>query len=308
MPAPIIVGVALNERDAAPLALGRQLAGALDAPLHLVHASPYEPLTMDSPEDEAMSHDEARTALYALESALGREGLVAAVDVISEPSPARGLERVAEAYGAIAIVVGSSHRGRLGRVLAGGVGGRLLHGAPCAIAVAPHGYEAPSRPRPRIGVAFDGGPGAHAALDTAIRLARTGNGSVGILTVAEPIHMRPALMTFGWSIPASYTRAVRVRAEAAQRAAQERIPVDLRGNDDLIDGDPADALATLSSQYDLLVCGSRGGGPLRAVVLGSVSSALAHSCACPLLIVPAGHGLDTIDVSQDGGAAHTHAG
>ena len=39
----------------------------------------------------------------------------------------------------------------------------------------------------------------------------------------------------------------------------------------------------------MLVCGSRGYGPLRAVLLGGVSSALAHTAACPLLVIPRGH-------------------
>jgi hypothetical protein len=37
-----------------------------------------------------------------------------------------------------------------------------------------------------------------------------------------------------------------------------------------------------------MVCGSRGYGPLRALMLGGVSSGLAHSCACPFVIVPRG--------------------
>jgi nucleotide-binding universal stress UspA family protein len=39
---------------------------------------------------------------------------------------------------------------------------------------------------------------------------------------------------------------------------------------------------------DLLAVGSRGYGPLRAVLLGSVSSALVRSAASPLVVVPRG--------------------
>jgi nucleotide-binding universal stress UspA family protein len=45
-------------------------------------------------------------------------------------------------------------------------------------------------------------------------------------------------------------------------------------------------LAEQSRELDLLVCGSRGYGALKSVLLGSVTRALAHSCACPLYIVP----------------------
>jgi hypothetical protein len=39
------------------------------------------------------------------------------------------------------IVLGSSHRSALGRVLAGTTAERLLHGAPSPVAVAPHGFR-----------------------------------------------------------------------------------------------------------------------------------------------------------------------
>ena len=35
------------------------------------------------------------------------------------------------------VVVGSTHTGRLGRVFPGSTGEKLLHGAPCAVAVVP---------------------------------------------------------------------------------------------------------------------------------------------------------------------------
>jgi nucleotide-binding universal stress UspA family protein len=60
--------------------------------------------------------------------------------VVSDSSPARGLQAIAEEAGASLIVVGSSHRSGIGRVFAGGVAESLLDGAPVPIAVAPHGY------------------------------------------------------------------------------------------------------------------------------------------------------------------------
>jgi|SRR3954452_18243897 nucleotide-binding universal stress UspA family protein len=51
-------------------------------------------------------------------------------------------------------------------------------------------------------------------------------------------------------------------------------------------GDPAVELANLSRDLDLLVCGPRGRGPLRAVLLGSVTERLLRSAACPVVIVP----------------------
>lgn len=40
---------------------------------------------------------------------------------------------------------------------------------------------------------------------------------------------------------------------------------------DAVVGDPAEILVDLSQHIDLLVCGSRGHGPVRGVLLGSVA-------------------------------------
>jgi nucleotide-binding universal stress UspA family protein len=53
-----------------------------------------------------------------------------------------------------------------------------------------------------------------------------------------------------------------------------------------VEGDPPGLLAELSSWVDLLVCGSRGYGPLRTVLLGGDSGRLAHTAACRLLVMP----------------------
>jgi nucleotide-binding universal stress UspA family protein len=54
----------------------------------------------------------------------------------------------------------------------------------------------------------------------------------------------------------------------------------------LLDGNAAGQLAQASERLDLLVVGSRGYGPLGAVVLGSVSNALVRTARCPLVVLP----------------------
>ena len=48
------------------------------------------------------------------------------------------------------------------------------------------------------------------------------------------------------------------------------------------------ALEQFSNDVDLLVCGSRGYGPLGSVLLGGVSRRLVHRAACPVIVVPRG--------------------
>ena len=51
---------------------------------------------------------------------------------------------------------------------------------------------------------------------------------------------------------------------------------------------PVTALEQFSNEVDLLVCGSRGYGPLGSVLLGGVSRRLIHRAACPVIVVPRG--------------------
>ena len=63
-------------------------------------------------------------------------------------------------------------------------------------------------------------------------------------------------------------------------------PVEISG--DVVDGYADDELARLSREVDLLVCGSRGHGPLGGVLLGSVSAGVLRKARCPVLVVPRG--------------------
>jgi nucleotide-binding universal stress UspA family protein len=51
-------------------------------------------------------------------------------------------------------------------------------------------------------------------------------------------------------------------------------------------GRPADVLVGMSEMVDILVVGSRGYGPLKAVLLGGVSGRVIRSAACPVVVVP----------------------
>jgi nucleotide-binding universal stress UspA family protein len=171
------------------------------------------------------------------------------------------------------IVFGSPHHGRIGRVLLGNSAAAACEGAPCAVAVAPAGYRRRSRLSPPvIGVAHDGTAESAAGFDAALTLARDLGASVRVHTVepgglSRPIHQPvPAELDF------------------------DRLAVALAGDVDVETwrhhGDPVHILARESERLGLLVCGSRARGPLRRVMLGSVSAALLRSAACPVVVVP----------------------
>ena len=52
-----------------------------------------------------------------------------------------------------------------------------------------------------------------------------------------------------------------------------------------------DCLAALDDRdVDVLVCGSRGYGPIRRVLLGGVAARLIRRAAAPVVVVPRGEG------------------
>jgi nucleotide-binding universal stress UspA family protein len=59
-------------------------------------------------------------------------------------------------------------------------------------------------------------------------------------------------------------------------------------------------LAEVSSEFDLLITGSRAYGPLRRTLLGSTTRRVLQSAACPVLVLPRGVGVDPLGVDSLG--------
>jgi nucleotide-binding universal stress UspA family protein len=285
----VVAGLAQDGRDDAPLALADLLANAFDAHLALVHAYPYESLGRVTDDDEEIVREDVIDRLES--AATSVRAAHVSVHAYGRVSPAHGLHDAARDLNAAVLVVGATHRGVAGRIVPGGVGERLLHGAPCPVAIAPAGYSRRELERPRIGVAFDGGAESRGALDLGIELAERLGGRVGIYTACMPYDADPDSVAPGLTVISGDDRTRHRHAHEALELASSLVPPRIRGDVELLPGRPEDALAEMSAEMDLLVCGSRGYGPLRTVLLGGVSSALAHRSAAPLMIVPRGAGL-----------------
>jgi nucleotide-binding universal stress UspA family protein len=285
MTGPIVVGVALRDDDSAPIALGRQLARLTGVPLTLVHGYPYQaPAAIPTPEYYSAVRERALAALERVAAPL-RPELDVTVRAGAGSSPAAALHDVATALDAPLVVVGSTHRGRVGRVMPGSVTARLLHGAPCAVAVAPRGYTGADAVR-RIGVGFVDTPEGRDALAGAALLAELCGATVRVLTVHQPEAWGAALLEPGDFDAAAAQKQSLDRAVATAQRARELLPTDVLQDVEVIDGEPAASLISLSSDLDLIVCGSRGYGPVRAVVLGGVTRRLVDGAACPVLVLP----------------------
>ena len=284
---PIVVGVERSERSRDALALARRLASAAGSRLILVAVYPVgaRSATIERGAYARALTDEAESALdWVAAPLIGPRPESRAVPCTSIP---RGLQQVADSEGALAIVVGPSHRGPLGRIMPGSVGERLLRGAPCPVAVAPRGYrDAVHGPIAKIGVGYVAVPEAADALRAAVGLAARTSAAVRVLNVVEPPATSPVL-PFGWS-PDEREATARGELAAQIRRATDAVatPVDIAG--EVVDGYADDELARLSSEVDLLICGSSGHRPVGSVMLGSVSAGILRKARCPMLVVPRG--------------------
>lgn len=270
---PVVVGVDGREGGRDAVALSTVLA--FPGQPTLVHA--YRPM----PGGGERAHAAAMAILEAEHAALGRP---ARLEAIADASPARALQREATRCGADLIVVGSGHRGPLGRALLGDVSRGTLQHAPCAVAVAARGlHRAPPALRV-IGVGYDGTDEAREALELADRIAHGVRARVELVAVAvpppgpgDPAHA-PFVDPRGW-LREEEARAHQLVAEGL---AGLRSPADGRAETGLA----AERLEELSRRVDLLVVGSRRWGPVRRVLAGSTADRLLHRAACSVLVAP----------------------
>jgi nucleotide-binding universal stress UspA family protein len=271
----LVVGVDLGPGGRQAIALARALAP--QAHLVLARAFTYGTSAFVAGFirwDEACTDTELKLLADEREAA----GVEAELEVVAETSPARALQEIATGRNADLIVVGSAHRGPVGRVLLGDVGRGLLGEAPCPVAVAPRDYE--PRAWTTIGVGLDGSPESARAVDLAGDLARELGARIALVSVVSTAPPTTPSV-FDW---AGWAAEERTRATSLIEKTMSRLDVPVRG--EVLEGAPSRELAQKSETLDLLVVGSRRWGPARRVLLGSTADHLAHHAGCPLIVAP----------------------
>jgi nucleotide-binding universal stress UspA family protein len=266
----VLVGYEGSERSEDALALALALAGPSGA---VTAACSYwwQPLS-------------ARVAGGGPGEAKMRAGAEIETAAVPGASPAKALRDLAEEGDHDLVVVGSTHRGAAGRVLAGTTADVLLRDGPCAVAVAPLGYREGTCSIRQIGVAFDGSKPSRAALETAYQLAAERGSELVVLYCFSSIPVIAAGgVGYGAVIDQSDLREV-AQDELDQAVADLGSAVSVTG--ELLDGEAGAMLAERSARLDLLVVGSKGHGPIGRVLLGSVSHHLMCHSAAPVLVVP----------------------
>jgi nucleotide-binding universal stress UspA family protein len=200
-------------------------------------------------------------------------------------SAPRGLSEIAEEQRADLVVLGSHHGGPEGRTTPGNTALRLLHGAPCAVAIAPLGLRERERFH-HVGVAFDGSDEARRALDLAYSLAARDGAAVTIYRAFSHGGV-------GVGYPAASGQELDTAAQIRRREAEEELdaaadaaPPGVNPRTVLVHDQPSGIARACDGVVDVLIIGSRGYGPVHRVLAGSVSLALLLGATQPVVVVP----------------------
>ena len=141
---------------------------------------------------------------------------------------------------------------------------------------------------PHIVVGIDGSPEADAALSFAHAEATLRGVALHIVCAWEPATASYVGEAFA-ATPDAFLEAEQ-HADDVLQAALEQLPsTDVEVEALAIEGHPARVLIDHAATAELLVLGSRGRGATKRLLLGSVSTHLAHHTPCPLVIVPTHH-------------------
>jgi nucleotide-binding universal stress UspA family protein len=206
---------------------------------------------------------------------------------VASTSAAHGLADLAEDVEAVAVIVGTSHETGLTRALLGSSTERLLHGATVPVTVVPSGWRqsAPDRIS-SIGVAYVDTRDAREALRMAVRVAQRIPARLTLYSVLGQSSERYSYLAGRTDEQAVLDKARDSFSKALEFAAAG-VPPELEPQTVLLEGAVVESLAALGpDDVDMLVCGSRGYGPARRVLLGGVSSRLIRRARLPVTVVP----------------------
>jgi nucleotide-binding universal stress UspA family protein len=295
---PIIAAFSAESAAREPVEFGLAASRVTGAPLVIVTVAHGDVATQHALRSTAdVSQGAHRNAIEHLERELERRG-IRDVEIRSfeDRNTARGLAQAMDALEPELIVLGSSHRSAVGSVCIGTTTERVIHDSACPVAITPHGYERPENGVQVIGAAYSPTPEGREAVAAAAALARAGGVRVRIITAVDEHHAADQshglMASQHGDVNISEVKAETARAtnEADMAEVIAELMTGVEHEVDVLVSDPAAALIAASKHVDLMIMGSRGLGPKRAVMLGSVSRKVSQQCACPLLVLPRGGG------------------
>lgn len=269
-------------RDA--VALGAALASATGGRLSLVGVFPPSFLPVPGATDRRTLRAQAGRVLRKERDLLAPG---ASIHTVADFSTARALRHFAERRHADVVVVGASHTAAPGHAALGRTGRQLIYDSPFGVAVAERGLHERTDGLRTIGVGYDGGPEAQAALAAAAALAGASRARLLVQRVVED--RVPVLSSDAWIMLANWSHD-EIWAEEREAALAETqaavTPLEVPAEVTATVGDPGYELRAFSNRVDLIVVGSRRWGPIARLVTGGVGETLVAGAGCSILIVP----------------------
>lgn len=282
----IVVGVDGSAASNAAVVWAARDAALRNVSLTLVHMfETFVPTFPQVPMPSGVALWQLDDGRQALEQAVKMARDVVQADrkvaITSEVKPSPAVPTLVEmSDDAEMIVVGSTGRGAVERVLLGSVSSAVVRGAKCPVAVIRPDAPTPARgDHAPVLVGIDGSPASEAA--TAIAFGEASRRGVELVA----LHAWSDIEFF--ELPGYDWTAVGAEAERnlAERLAgwQERFP-DVSVRRLLVRDRPARQLIEQSEAAQLVVLGSHGRGSLSGAMLGSVSNAVVHSISTPVIV------------------------
>jgi nucleotide-binding universal stress UspA family protein len=189
--------------------------------------------------------------------------------------------------GADLIVLGARGLGAISAFLIGSVSLGVARHAPCAVLVC----KGAPRPVQTVTVAVDGSPDSAAAFEFFSALPLPAGLTTRLLGVVQPLGrypssapdlISPALISALKQYEDGLRQELQTPLEEAAQALSGRVGSVVKLTPA---GLPAEVIVRNASDADLVVVGARGLGPLKRVLLGSVSENVLAHASCPVLVV-----------------------
>jgi len=194
--------------------------------------------------------------------------------------PVDAIVAAAERKQADLIVLGSRGMGSWQSALLGSVSDGVAHHAKCPVLI----VRGESLSIHKILLASDGSEGAYKATRAALDLTAAFDAQLTVLNVFESLATYTGVTTDDLD-PEIYADRVRQAVERRLNCDAEAMGVDYRFIQQV--GHPAQTIARVAQESctDLIVLGSRGLGPFKSLLMGSVSDRVLHHAHSPVLIV-----------------------
>ena len=193
--------------------------------------------------------------------------------------PARFLLDTASSLSADLIVVGTHDHSRVAELVLTSVSHRvLLHASQPTLLV-----KGQAKPIRRVLIAIEGRTDARKICNWLIRYPFRATVDAMLLTaipILRVLEESPLAQFSSWS-----EEVVRQAEEQARAFAQELPAERFNTSSRVTKGDAAPVISEASKDFDLVVVGSHGREGLDRFLLGSVSHAIVHHVACPVLVI-----------------------